>query len=144
LGIQQGKKEINMKYTDKLDDTLSFCRTQVKTYDKTIEEYVANIHRHTALQLVQVFAALLQRYDIRNHEVSIVAGMGSAFLKIGNRHLSDFRWGEYRADLLKGVSAAKALVAMEEYIGTELPWEISQYMDGKVLIIKQGGPGVNL
>ena len=132
-----------MKYADKLDDTLAFCRTQVKTYDKTIEEYVANIHHHTALQLVQVFAALLQRYDIRNHEVLIVAGMGSAFLQIDGKNLSNFRWGEYRADLLKGVSAAKALVALEEYIGTELPWEITQYMDGKVLVLKQGGPGVN-
>ena len=68
---------------------------------------------------------------------------GSAFLQIDGKNLSNFRWGEYRADLLKGVSAAKALVALEEYIGTELPWEITQYMDGKVLVLKQGGPGVN-
>ena len=132
-----------MKYADLLGTTLAHCRTQVKTYDEVIAEYTAVTNRRTAIQLVQVFADLLSRYDIRNHKVSIVAGMGSAFLQIDGKNLSNFRWGEYRADLLKGVSAAVAIVALEEYIGTELPWEITQYMDGKVLVLKQGGPGVN-
>lgn len=132
-----------MKYADMLAPTLEHCRTQVKVYDEVIAEYTAVTNQRTAIQLVQVFKALLQRYDIRNHEVKIVAGMGSAFLQIDGRNLSDFRWGEYRADLLKGVSAAEAAVALEEYISSELSWEITQYMDGKVLIIK-GGPGVNL
>lgn len=69
-----------------------------------------------------------------------MAGMGSSFIMIDGDDMGHIRWGEYRPDLLKGIKAAEALVAMNEYISSELSWEISQYMDGKVLVNKQGEP----
>ncbi len=125
---------------DMLGTTLAHCRAQVKTYDEVIAEYTGVTNRRTAHQIIEVFKALLSRYDIRNHKVQIMAGMGSSFIMIDGDDMGHIRWGEYRPDLLKGIKAAEALVAMNEYISSELSWEISQYMDGKVLVNKQGEP----
>ena len=125
---------------DMLGTTLAHCRRQAGVYDEAISDFAAAINKLRAKQMVRVFSALLERYDIRNHKVWISCGMGAMFLVIDDTPIYKRRWGEYRSDLLKGVTGAIAVVRIWEYLDNEVPYDVSQYMDGMVLVNKQGEP----
>jgi len=107
-----------------LDDKVNAIREKMETE-------IAELHKKYAFTILEHFKQDIAKHNIKGKQITITAGMGTAFLNLNGEIVDDVHYRNALENRPNVHSIATKLVDFSEWLGSN--WDMAYHLDGEII-----------